>query len=194
MRAHDGADEAPDHEPEDPDEPGEAGEVGEAGEAGEAGEVGEVGATTLRRKVARVVLVDEDDEVLLLSGRDPNAPSAPEFWYTPGGGAEPGEALEDAGRREVHEETGHRLGDLGPVRWRRETSFTFGGFAFHQDESYFVVRTPRFCVHPIALTELERRSTTGWRWWPLDELATTDAVVYPPELAGFVRSVELEPG
>ncbi len=143
---------------------------------------------TGRRRVARVVLVDEDGAVLLLSGRDPDTASAPEFWYTPGGGAEPGESLEDAGRREVHEETGHVVGDLGPVRWRRETSFAFAGFDFDQDESYFVVRTSRFEVHPVAWTELERRSTTGWRWWPREELRATDAVVYPPQLATFLRA------
>lgn len=146
--------------------------------------------TAGRRMVARVLLVDETGAVLLLSGRDPDAPFAREFWFTPGGGAETGEALEDAGRREVHEETGHVVGDLGPVRWRRETSFTFGGVAFDQDESYFVVRTARFEVRPVAWTELERRSVTGWRWWPRAELCATDAVVYPPALCGLLRAFE----
>ena len=146
--------------------------------------------TTAPRKVARVVLVDETGAVLLLSGRDPEVPSAREFWFTPGGGAEPGEALEDAARREVHEETGHVVGDLGPVRWRRETSFTFGGLAFDQDESYFVVPTSRFCVRPTAWTELESRSVTGWRWWPQKELRASGAVVYPAELFDLLHAVE----
>ena len=136
------------------------------------------------------MLVDEAGAVLLLSGRDPDVPSAPEFWFTPGGGAEPGEGLEDAARREVREETGHVVGDLGPVRWRRETSFTFGGLHFDQDESYFVVPTERFSVRPTAWTELERRSVTGWRWWPRRELRATDAVVYPHELAGLLAAVD----
>jgi 8-oxo-dGTP pyrophosphatase MutT (NUDIX family) len=155
-------------------------------------ELGDDDATTAtpRRKVARVLLVDETGAVLLLSGRDPDAPFAREFWFTPGGGAEPGETVEDAGRREVHEETGHLVGDLGPVRWRRETSFTFGGLAFDQDESYFVVRASRFEARPVAWTELERRSVTGWRWWPRDELCATDATVYPPELAGLLDAFD----
>ncbi|HTX62380.1 MAG TPA: NUDIX domain-containing protein [Acidimicrobiales bacterium] len=153
-------------------------------------DAGDVTGATVRRVVARVLLVDDDGAVLLLSGRDPDTPSAPEFWYTPGGGAEPGESLEEAGRREVLEETGHRTGDLGTVRWRRETSFAFAGFVFDQDESYFVVRTSRFEVRPMAWTELERRSTTGWRWWPRDELRETDAVVHPPELPDLLTALE----
>ncbi|MHB1777534.1 MAG: NUDIX hydrolase [Acidimicrobiales bacterium] len=134
------------------------------------------------RRAARVVLVDPDDAVLLFSGRDPSLADATTYWFTPGGGAEPGEALADAGRREVEEETGHRLGDLGPVLWRRTTSFVFDGVAFHQRESYYVVRVPRFDVRPVALTDFEVRSVTGWRWWPLDELVSTPTTVYPPGL------------
>jgi len=143
----------------------------------------------VRRDVARVVLVDEEGAVLLLSGKDPGIPEAAEFWFTPGGGAEPGELLEEAGRREVHEETGHVVGDLGPVRWRRDNAFVFEGVSYEQDESFFVVRTARVDVRPAAWTEIETRSVTGWRWWPLDELCATDAVVYPPDLGLLLSSV-----
>ncbi len=161
----------------------------EPGDEPGAGDPSGAGAGA-RRKVARVLLVDETGAVLLLSGRDPDIPSAREFWFTPGGGAEPGETLEDAARREVYEETGHLLaGDLGSVRWRRETTFEFAGVAFDQDESYFVVRTARFDPRPVAWTELERRSVTGARWWPRDELCTTDAVVHPPQLAALLATL-----
>lgn len=131
------------------------------------------------RRAARVVLVDPTGAVLLLSGLDPSIPDARPFWFTPGGGAEPGERVADAGRREVEEETGHRVGDLGPVVWRRRTSFLFDGLRFRQRESYFLVRLPRFEVRPLAFTDIEARSVTGWRWWPLEELTATDETVYP---------------
>ena len=144
------------------------------------------------RRAARVVLVDPSDAVLLLSGRDPSLPDARPFWFTPGGGTEPGERVAEAGRREVEEETGHRMGDLGPVVWRRRTSFVFDGIRFRQRESYFLVRLPRFEVHPTAFTDMETRSVTGWRWWPLDELLATEETVYPPGLghrvAGWLQA------
>ncbi len=129
-----------------------------------------------------MLVLDEDEHVLLLAGADPDRPGAPGWWFTPGGGAEPGESVEAAARRELAEETGLRLGRLGAVVHERRTAFRFDGVDYDQQESYFVARAPRFDPDPSARTELERRVLTGHRWWSLDELATTDDTVYPSEL------------
>ena len=142
----------------------------------------------LRREAARVVLLAPDNSVLLLSGRDPSGAGVGPFWLVPGGGAKEGEAPEDAARREAYEELGTRLGDLGPPVWRRHTSFVFDGWLYDQKELFFVVRTPRFTPVPTALTELERRFTTGARWWPLAELATTTETIFPAQLAELVEA------
>ena len=144
------------------------------------------GPPTLSRQAARVVMLDQTGAVLLLSGRDPAVAGAPGFWFVPGGGAHPGEALEATARREVYEETGAVLGDLGPVVWRRHASFAFDGIWYEQSESFFVVRTEAFVPRPTALTELEQRFTTGARWWALAQLASTEEVVYPGRLAALV--------
>jgi 8-oxo-dGTP pyrophosphatase MutT (NUDIX family) len=143
---------------------------------------------TPRRTSARVVLIDQADCVLLLSGRDPTAPDAPLFWFVPGGGAEMGETLEEAARREVYEEVGGRIGDLGPVVWQRRTGFVFAGCRYDQDESFFVVRTERFEARPSALTELELRALSGARWWELGQLLRPPEVVYPEGLGDLVRA------
>jgi 8-oxo-dGTP pyrophosphatase MutT (NUDIX family) len=139
-----------------------------------------------RRVAARVVLVDDDNAVLLISARDPSRAEGPEFWFTPGGGAEPGETLERAARREVHEEVGHIPGALGQVVWERSTAFDFDGTSYVQEESFFVVRTGHFDARRVAWTDIESRSTTGWRWWPVSELQNSDVVVYPPRLGELV--------
>lgn len=143
-------------------------------------------ASVLRRTVARVVFVDDDDAVLLLSGRDPSVAGAPEFWFIPGGGAEPGESLEAAAAREVYEEVGHRVDRLGPVVWERSSTFDFDGITFAQEESFFVVRTTRFEARRVAWTDFEARSVTGWRWWPVVELLRAGLVVYPSRLGALV--------
>ena len=141
----------------------------------------------LSRQAGRVVLVSPQCSVLLLSGTDPADRTAPPFWFVPGGGAENGETPEQAARREVYEEVGADLVQLGPVVWRRRTSFAFNGDWYDQDECFFVVRTALFEPRPIALTDLERSATTGSRWWALSELAASEEAVYPSGLARFVQ-------
>ena len=94
------------------------------------------------RRAARVVLLDGDDRVLLLSGTDPHVAS--HWWHTPGGGVEDGEDHRTTAIRELSEETGFRLSDpelFGPI-WRRVARFTFMGADYEQTELFFAARAP----------------------------------------------------
>lgn len=114
----------------------------------EIAEYPRVASAPVRRTAARVILLDELDRVLLLSGTDPQVDSR--WWITPGGGVEMGEELLDTALRELTEETGFRLtGDqlTGPL-WRREAEFTFTGIHYVQTEFYFVARAPEPAIEP----------------------------------------------
>ncbi|MET8829120.1 NUDIX hydrolase [Streptomyces sp. NPDC004610] len=142
------------------------------------------------RQVARVVLLDPQDRILLLHGHEPDDP-ADDWWFTPGGGVEGDETRERAALRELAEETGVTEVVLGPVLWRRRCSFPFAGRRWDQDEWYYLARTER-AVAPagregLALTELERRSVAGARWWTCQELTRSHETVYPTRLAGLLR-------
>jgi 8-oxo-dGTP pyrophosphatase MutT (NUDIX family) len=139
------------------------------------------------REAARVLLLDPGGRILLLRGADPTDASAGSWWFTPGGGLEGAEAPEDAARREVREETGAILGELGGPVWERTSAFDFAGTHYHQHELYFVARVEPFEVSPDARTELEVRALTGARWWSLPELETTAETVFPENLADLLR-------
>ncbi|WP_240136838.1 NUDIX hydrolase [Streptomyces sp. MUM 178J] len=140
------------------------------------------------RKVARVVLLDPRDRILLLHGYEPGDP-ADSWWFTPGGGLEGDETREAAALRELAEETGITEVELGPVLWRRICSFPFDGRRWDQDEWYYLARTAQTAASPRGLTELERRSMDGLRWWTSAELSAAHETVYPTRLAGLLRTL-----
>ncbi|MFF5500306.1 NUDIX hydrolase [Streptomyces roseolus] len=152
------------------------------------GGTGEAGREV--RQVARVILLDPDDRVLLLHGHEPDDPGDA-WWFTPGGGVEGDETRAEAALRELAEETGLTDVELGPVLWRRHCSFPFAGRQWDQDEWYYLARTRHTgpVPGPRALTELETRSLSGLRWWTCAELSAAHETVYPIRLAGLLRTL-----
>lgn len=140
----------------------------------------------VERVAARVILIDATGSTLLFRGGDPHRPEDGSWWFTPGGGVEDGESLEQAARREVAEETGVLLGDLGDPVWFRDVEFSFESTQYLQQEHFFVARVPRREPDPAGWTDVERRVVAGHRWWSLSELRSTAERVYPEQLVDLL--------
>jgi 8-oxo-dGTP pyrophosphatase MutT (NUDIX family) len=142
------------------------------------------------RRAGRVLVVDAAGRVLLLHGFNPARRDQP-YWFTVGGGAQPGESLAQAAARELFEETGIsiRPDDLGEPVWHEVAEFDFEGKWFRQDQDFFFLRVGSPKVRADALTDEEAAVVTGHGWWTIAELESTDESFYPVELPGLLRQL-----
>ena len=143
-----------------------------------------------RRIAARLLLLSPAERLLLPRGEGgPIAEAAESFWFTVGGGLEPGESAADAARREIIEETGLTDAVLGPSVWYSEQILTFEGALTLFAETFFVAHARNEALDDAGWTELEREMIREWRWWSLEDIAASDEVIFPVGLADLLGAV-----
>jgi 8-oxo-dGTP pyrophosphatase MutT (NUDIX family) len=137
-----------------------------------------------------VLPVDSGGRVLLLRGFDPADPGHP-FWFTIGGGTEPGESVAEAAARELQEEAGIAAdaASLGDPVWHRSTEFSFGGTRYQQEEEYFLLRVGSDEVSFDGMDDSEIHAVLGYRWLKAAELESLDEPLFPPELPRLLREL-----
>ena len=126
----------------------------------------------IERPSTRLLILDEAGSLLLFRA---STPAGMWLWFPPGGGLEPGESYEDAGTRELWEETGQRL-PLGPHVWTRDATMPWEAdgrpVRLHGVEYFYLLRTQRFDPDPQFIDVLEGyMRDEGWfRWWSVEEI------------------------
>jgi 8-oxo-dGTP pyrophosphatase MutT (NUDIX family) len=154
-------------------------------------------APVIRRKTARVLPVNAEGRVLLLHGWDPHHPDEP-FWFTIGGAADEGEALRDAGARELYEETRIRVDPerLGAPIAQNEIEFSWGGHRIAQDQTFYAVAVGSAPVSLDGLDEWERATTDRFGWLRAEDLADGERPAHPdiPDLIRLAVASVSPPG
>jgi 8-oxo-dGTP pyrophosphatase MutT (NUDIX family) len=140
------------------------------------------------RRAARVIVLDDAGRALLVRGHDADQPER-SWWFTVGGGIDPGESEVDAALRELREEAGLELtpGDLvGPVMTRAGI-FRFYAETCRQDEVFFVARVDGgHRPTDAGWTDVERELLDEMRWLSADELRAQPLEVFPTVLPDVV--------
>jgi mutator protein MutT len=143
------------------------------------------------RYVARVLVINDAQEVFLLRGRDSSLPDRAPFWFTPGGKIDPGETSGEAAARELREEVGLNASpqDLGHIIGEETSDYHFEGQAYRQYGVFYAYRSNEAGLASDTWSEMEARTIDQGRWWRLDELEATQETIYPAHLAHMLKSL-----
>jgi 8-oxo-dGTP pyrophosphatase MutT (NUDIX family) len=141
----------------------------------------------VHRLTSRVLLFDRDNRVLLFLTTAPDT-SGVARWITPGGGVDAGESHHDAAVRELFEETGLRIDDLGTPVWAHDFDVEWDD-ADHDTghAEFYTAVVDAFDPSSEHWTDEERIDVLAHRWWSLAELIGTAEPYEPKELVNLVR-------
>jgi 8-oxo-dGTP pyrophosphatase MutT (NUDIX family)/FMN phosphatase YigB (HAD superfamily) len=152
--------------------------------------VGDTMRETLEiRHSARAVIVNNAGHVLLCKYSFIHADGEKVFWVTPGGGLQEGESYEDALKRELHEETGLKLNNVGSWLWTREVLIHGQCATFVSNERLFLVQIDHVVVDLANLSSNERETLHEFRWWHTDDIQKSGEEFSPPAIGAIVHSI-----
>ncbi|HXH96606.1 MAG TPA: NUDIX domain-containing protein [Gaiellaceae bacterium] len=146
---------------------------------------GELDKEPTERRAVRALVLDGVGRTFLMRWRRPHGST---FWVVPGGGLEEGETELEALRRELREELGLVDPRIGPLLWRREFVFPWGGGALRQRESFHLVHAE---PAELAVPQYLDAQPADTRWWTVDEVGASDELFAPRRLATLLRDLLL---
>ncbi|MBN1914638.1 MAG: NUDIX domain-containing protein [Parachlamydiales bacterium] len=148
------------------------------------------------RKSVKVLLINEQKEILLMCAHDPKVTSKDgiyhgRFWFPIGGGIEQGETIQDTAIREIFEETSLTPDqfDIGPIVWHGTFDLIIQETLTHLEQTFIVVHTKIRNVMMRKLDEWEQKSVKTISWFSYEDLCTTQEIIYPVVLKDYLPDI-----
>lgn len=143
------------------------------------------------RKSARAILINEKGQVLLFKFVFKNVKGDKVLWVTPGGGLKEGENFKAALKRELFEETGIHLNEVGPWTCTRELLINGKNGDFISYERYFLIHTDSSEIQLLNMTDNEKDTLKDIKWWDVDEILKANEEFGPPEIGELVHQINI---
>ena len=144
----------------------------------------------------RVLLLNDDNQMLLISVQNPNVTTIDgngyrRFWVTVGGEIEGGESIQEAALREIHEETGliKDVIELGPIVWTGQIDLVLNGKPTRQKEIFIVAKTKQRKVCLANITEFEKTFVDGLDWFSFEHIKKSNEIIFPVVMPEYLPDI-----